>query len=281
MMENISFSSVSETFAGYVARDNEAPSHAPKRRAPKRRAPKRALNAENLQPKEVEINPDPDFHMSKTEEAVSPLTQTEAQEAATPPIPPQPGVQSQPRDVLLKKIAGLPVNLDKIREVEGGFYSKTPDKIFGKRKGKDCFGFEDGCYDWNKIKGTPSSNLSLCCVYESETKKEKADAKNEKKHEKAVKRAGVEAATAKLRAKKTVVVAEKAKTDMEKKLVVLRSLERVRVIFLQQMIVAAAAARDAAAMSRAEDGAALQLNDDDDEEEGRPTYEHVSSDDDT
>ncbi|GJZ86888.1 hypothetical protein Tco_0658498, partial [Tanacetum coccineum] len=71
-------------------------------------------------------------------------------------------------------------------------------------------------------KGTPSSNLSLCCVYESETKKEKADAKNDK----AVKRAGVEAATAKLRAKKTVVVAEKAKTDMEKKLLVLRSLER-------------------------------------------------------
>ncbi|GKA72910.1 hypothetical protein Tco_0779126 [Tanacetum coccineum] len=175
-------------------------------------------------------------------------------------------------------------------------------------------------------KGTPSSNLSLCCVYESETKKEKADAKNEKKHEKAVKRAGVEAATAKLRAKKTVVVAEKAKTDMEKKLVVLRSLERAEgdisstdgsgssgsddahgaadagsglnrlaaaaaardVAAMSRaedgatlQLAAAAAARDVAAMSRAEDGATLQLNDDDGEEEGRPTYEHVSSDDDT
>ncbi|GKE44294.1 hypothetical protein Tco_1471578, partial [Tanacetum coccineum] len=103
----------------------------------------------------------------------------------------------------------------------------------------------------------------------------------------------------KLRAKKTVVVAEKAKTDIEKKLVVLRSLERAEGDIsltdgsgssgsddahgaadagsgLNRL--AAAAARDAAAMSRTEDGATLQLNDDDDEEEGRPTYEHVSSD---
>ncbi|GKE00762.1 hypothetical protein Tco_1388745 [Tanacetum coccineum] len=127
-------------------------------------------------------------------------------------------------------------------------------------------------------KGTPSSNLSLCCVYESETKKEKADAKNEKKHEKAVKRARVEAATAKLRAKKTGDISStdgsgsSGSDDAHGAADAGSGLNR---------LVAAAAARDAAAMSRAEDGATLQLNDDDDEEEGRPTYEHVSSDDDT
>ncbi|GJT36461.1 hypothetical protein Tco_0926880 [Tanacetum coccineum] len=268
---------------GYVARDNEAPSHAPKRRAPKRRAPKRALNAENLQPKEVEINPHPDFHMSETEEAVSPLTQTEAQETAAPLIPPQPGVQSQPRDVLLKKIAGLSVNLDKIREVEGGFYSKTPDKIFA-----------------NKPFALKNKYLAMALRSVKNNGKKVYNRKVAAGGSWEGKGKGIQPD---LRAKKTVVVAEKAKTDMEKKLLVLRSLERAEGDISStdgsgssgsddahgaadagsglNRLAAAAAARDAAAMSRAEDGATLQLNDDDDEEEGRPTYEHVSSDDDT